>query len=105
MKVLGAFLLLSFGGMVALAVVLVDAIGAVPATLTMLAVGLVLTTATVRIDVTDHIELSWRANATGLILGNRPALLLRTRGNREYVVQCRHPERVADLIHARMGAR
>ncbi|WP_170063465.1 hypothetical protein [Rathayibacter tritici] len=144
MKVLGAFLLLSFGGMVALAVVLVDAIGAVPATLTMLpsvlvlAVGLVLITASVRVDVARDIELRfvpiwrrrlefselqsvgvedqtwfrfggvglrWRGNATGLILGNRPALLLRTRGNREYVVQCRHPERVADLIHARMGAR
>lgn len=144
MKVLGAFLLLSFGGMVALAVVLVDAMGAVPATLTMLpsvlvlAVGLVLITASVRIAVTDHIELRfvpiwrrrlnfselqsvgvenqtwfrfggvglrWKGNATGLILGNRPALVMRTRDNQEYVVQCHHPERVADLIQARMGAR
>lgn len=143
LKVLEAFLLLSFGGMVALAVVLVDSIGAVSATLTMLpsvlvlALGLVLITATVRLDVTDHLELRfvptwrrrlnffdvqsvavedhtrfrfggvglrWRGNATRLILENRPTLILRTRGDKEYAVQGQQPQRVVDLVRAGMDA-
>ncbi|MBP1301650.1 hypothetical protein [Curtobacterium sp. 1310] len=144
MKVLGVFLLVSFGGMIALAVVLTREIGVAPATLTMLpsvlvlAVGLLLVTASVRVEVDDHIELRfvpiwrrridyrdvatveiadqtwyrfggvglrWKGDATGLILGNRPAVVLRTRDEHEYVVQCRDPARVAESVRARMGAR
>jgi hypothetical protein len=143
MRVLGAFLLLSFGGMVALMVLLVREIGIGPATLTMLpavlvlGAGFVLVTASVRVDVADSVDLRffplwrrqleyselesvrveeqswfrfggvglrWNGAATGLILGNRPAVVLRTRGNHEYVVQCSDPERVAEHIRARLVA-
>lgn len=141
MKALGAFLLLSFGGMVALTVVLTNEIGVAPATLTMLpsvlvlAVGLILITAAVRVEADDQIELRfvpiwrrridyrdlqtvevadqtwyrfagvglrWTGNATGLILGNRPAVVMRTHNDHEYVVQCRDPGRVAEFVRARM---
>lgn len=144
MKALGAFLILSFGGMVVLTVVLTNEIGLAPATLTMLpsvlvlAVGLLLVTASVRVEVDEHVELRfvpiwrrrldyrdlqaveiadqtwyrfggvglrWKGNATGLILGNRPAVVMHTRDDHEYVVQCRDPVRVADSVRARMEAR
>ncbi|WP_146240176.1 hypothetical protein [Curtobacterium sp. MCSS17_008] len=144
MKALGTFLLLSFGGMIVLTVVLTREIGVAPATLTMLpsvlvlAVGLLLVTASVQVEVDDHIELRfvpvwrrrldygeletveiadqtwyrfggvglrWKGNATGLILGDRPAVVLRTRDEHEYVVQCRDPARVADSVRLRMEAR
>ena len=144
MKVLGAVLLLSFGGMVALTVFLANEIGPAPATLTMLpaalvlAAGVVLVTASVRIDVGDRVELRffpvwrrrleyselesvrvedqtwfhfggvglrWTGNATGLILGNRPAVVLRTQRRHEYVVQCRDAERVAEHIRDRLVRR
>jgi hypothetical protein len=144
MKALGAFLLLSFGGMVALTVFLIREIGIGPATLTMLpavfvlGAGFVLITASVRVDIGDSVELRffpvwrrrleyselesvgvedqtwfrfggvglrWRGNATGLILGNRPAVVLRTQRNREYVVQCSDPERVAEHIRDRLVSR
>ncbi|PYY32400.1 hypothetical protein [Curtobacterium sp. MCBD17_030] len=144
MKVLGAFLLLSFGGMVALTVFLTSEIGVGPATLLMLpsvlvlAAGIVLVTASIRVDIADDVQLRffpvwrrrleyseldsvrvddqpwfrfggvglrWRGDATGLILGNRPAVVLRTRRNHEYVVQCSGPERVAEHIRDRLGRR
>jgi hypothetical protein len=141
MKVLGIFLLASFGGMVALTVFLAGEIGPVPATLTMLpavlvlAAGVVLVTTSVQIDVGDRVELRffpvwrrrleyselesvrvedrtwfrfggvglrWTGDATGLILGNRPAVVMRTKRRHEYVVQCRDAERVADHIRDRL---
>lgn len=143
MNALGVFLLASFGGMLALTVVLAREIGAAPATLTVLssvlvlAVGLLLVTASVRVDVgariemlfvpiwrrrIDHRELetvevedqTWsrfggvglrrRSNATGLILGNRSAVVLRTRDEHEYVVQCHDAGRVAEAVRARTEA-
>lgn len=141
MEVLGAFLLAGFGGMVALTVLLAGDIGPAPATLTMLpavlvlAAGVVLVTASVRIDVSDRVGLHffpvwrrrleyselesvrvedrtwfrfgavglrWTGNATGLILGNGPAVVIRTRRRHEYVVQCRDAERVAEHIRDRL---
>jgi len=144
MKVLGVLLLFSFGGMVTLTVFLTGVIGPTPATLTMLpavlvlAAGVVLVTASVRIDVGDRVELRffplwrrrleyselesvevedqtwfrfggvglrWTGNATGLILGNRPAVVMRTKRRHEYVVQCPDPEQVAQQIRDRLVRR
>jgi hypothetical protein len=143
MKALGGMLVLSFGGMVALTVLLASAIGPGPAVLTMLpavlvlAVGLLLLTASIRTTVADHVEIrlspiwrrrleyaqiasarveerSWfrfggvglrrRPGATGLLLGNRLALVIRTQEGHEYVVQCGDPERVMERIRDQLSS-
>lgn len=144
MKALGAALIVSFGGMIALTIVLVGEMGAVPAILTMLpavlalVAGVVLLTASVQVDVAERIELRfapvwrrwieyaevesvrvekhswyrfggvglrWKPGATGLLLGNRPAMVIRTREHHEYVVQCRDAERFAGEIRERIADR
>ncbi|MGU3410691.1 hypothetical protein ACLBWP_11330 [Microbacterium sp. M1A1_1b] len=49
------------------------------------------------------VGLRWRRNATGLILGNRPALRIRTVHGHVYVVQCADPSGTAGAIAARVG--
>lgn len=144
MKLLGAFLIASFGGMVALTVFLTSQIGVGPAILTMLpallvlGIGLILLTASVQVTIADQIELRfrpiwrsrlayadirsvrveeqswyrfggvglrWKSGATGLILGDRPALVIRTDRDHEYVVQCRDPQAAAARIRDRMSGR
>lgn len=44
------------------------------------------------------IGLRWRRGATGLLLDDRSALVIRTRQDHEYVIQCRDPEWVATRL-------
>lgn len=48
------------------------------------------------------VGLRWKPNATGLILGHRPAVVITTRQGYEYVVQCHNAEEVAAAINERL---